>query len=161
MSVWLTVPAYVVPIFREPGDPGKKLILARWHSAALLTGDASGGSWTLITTMDAVGRLWGPHALYDIKTVCWWTPSTVAGAYGNLIHLSYERSTNEPLSWKGTFYDDDSNIRMDTVIPDYKYRFSDDPTQVAQIQVYVYPNTNLVQMHLSVGGYVYDERYLP
>lgn len=129
-----------------------------------IAGDGSGGSWVFTANMQQSGSMFGPHAMFDLRYVSVNVMAALANLTISAFVFAYERTTG------GYYTDLEFNmLSVDTqkadsrgiVLPDYRFRFSDDPSNPTQVQIYVSPNTNAYNCRCSFGGYIYDERELP
>lgn len=163
MSVTRARQAYIIPIFRDPADPKKYSLIARWHSSEVIAGDATGGTWNLNVNLSNAAAIYGQHGLWSINWFCYGPGAALASLYGYLVLGIFERSTGGTANTQHvqSHEDDDTYIRSHAqMCPDFKWRFSDDLTSPSQVSIVVGPNTNLYQMQISCGGYIWDERYI-
>ena len=165
MSVTQTKTIYINPIFRVPGaQVFNPSILGRYHSSNSITGDGTGGVYIFGHVFQAVMGMFGPHALFDVRMVdIWVSTGLAAGAYYVASVDSRER-TNSPgafgYTWNGSIANASGLVFSEHYIPDFKFKFSDDPTIPTQFNIAVSPNTNAVVCSTQLAGYIYDERYI-
>lgn len=166
MSVTGTNTVYISPIFRDPERfPGKEhnATKARWHGSHSVTGDASGGVYSISLTFSDVRGMLGNYALWDLTWLNINSATDLSPGGFCFVSLGpYERTNSTAqLRWNRAYtvgyY---INNASDTALPQYKFRFSDFPGLPTQIIFDVSPNTNMSPVIVSAGGYIYDERLI-
>lgn len=138
-----------------------RALLGRWTCANNFAGDASGGT----ITVDCVfaGRSpFGQHAVFDWKIFSWRNSVVIAaGNYVTTHLIPWELVAGaEVIEWYRQWLMTTYNLTNQNInLPDFKYRLSVTQSNPSTIQL-VAPNQDATGYIFTLGGYIYDERYL-
>ena len=162
MSIVATQQVTYTPIFRLPNTLPPKGLLARWHGAIAITGDASAGEYEFVHGLAGLNDIFGQFSMWEIRFCQVNTSPSLAApnlnvelrpcevsSGGNLLTVRYEQ-----------------RFLANRIYPDGEFRFPfkfrnaivtfDTPS----IHVHVAPNTLATVVISVVGGYIYDERFI-
>jgi hypothetical protein len=164
MSVTKSCQAYFTPFFRDADDPKKHCLIGKWTCNQLLLGDGTGGEYMISVGLNGMKDLFGNHAMWDIQFL----NSSCIGVAVTLVYwqLQIIEYTSDLPNWWGVpiLLQDGAQIasarQLDNGMMKMKWKDANIPGAPCSVAVHVMPNTNGVNVIMSAGGYVYDERYL-
>lgn len=165
MSVTANIQVLIKPIYRDPKDERSHALLARFTGQHAMTGDPSGGIFSVTWTFGALGSVYGPYTMFTVDIDTYITNAALA-APAYIINIApWELSANDTGWAQAAWVSVQGALTTYTNMvarpwKDFKFMLSQSPASSSFIVQTVSPNTNGVGIYFNIAGRIWDQRFI-